>query len=45
MVDGTLHLVFGEHRTIDDAIEGLSSYCSNLKPLLADSHLLELPKI
>ncbi len=38
--DGTLNLAFGEHRTIDNAIECLSSYCSNLTPLLGESHLL-----
>lgn len=40
VVDGTLNLAFGEHRTIDNAVECLSSYCSELKLLLAESHLL-----
>ncbi len=40
VVDGTLHLAFGEHRTAEHAIECLSSYCSELKLLLAESHLL-----
>lgn len=38
--DGTLNLAFGEHRSVEHAIECLSSYCSPLKPLLAESHLL-----
>ncbi|RYL13111.1 hypothetical protein [Acinetobacter baumannii] len=38
--DGTLNLAFGKQRAIDHAIECLSSYCSELKLLLAESHLL-----
>ena len=40
VVDGTLNLAFGEQRAAEHAIACLSSYCSELKPLLAESHLL-----
>lgn len=41
VVDGTLNLAFGEQRAAEHAIACLSSYCSELKPLLAASHLLD----
>ncbi|MDH0030686.1 MULTISPECIES: hypothetical protein [unclassified Acinetobacter] len=38
--DGLLNLAFGEHRNEDHAIACLSSYSSNLKDLVAESHLI-----
>ena len=41
VVDGTLNLAFGESRSIEHATECLSSYCSELLPLLSDPHLIK----
>ena len=41
VTDGTLSLAFGVGRSIDNAIECLSSYCSDLTPLLSDTHLIK----
>lgn len=43
VTDGTLNLAFGSGRSVDNAIECLSSYCSALMPLLSDSHLILKP--
>lgn len=41
VTDGTLNLAFGATRSVDDAIECLSSYCSKLTPLLSDAYLIK----
>lgn len=43
VVDGTLNLAFGSSRSMEHAKKCLSSYCSELFPLLSDSHLILKP--